>query len=473
MTSSHLPKKTKYLLLAAALTLLALLAAFFLRPTQPQPPPGDGKPPEGPSADNLHLTQRLVQDITLLTVENDRGGYVLRNLGEGRFADDGLDSLPQDGETIQTALAAATHLTDATLVTDSPKGLAPYGLAPPTATVTIAYSDGAHLTVLVGAPTPDGKGTYFTTDATRRIYLADGEKLTPFSNGERSFVSRILGEGATPIQVSEITLTGRNFGEEIRLESIPTNSITGPEQQNGRGLHRMVSPRQAQADSAFVNDLIEKTMTLTALETVTVAPTPEEIAAANLGEPEAILTLRYEGEKTLTLRASQGEDGNLLLMKEGLPVLYRVKKEDCPWFDATVGAFLSLRLLAPNLESLAELDLVGETLAYTFTLTGEGENLTVHCNEQPMDPQRFLTFYTLLTELSGESAEDLPTPQEDPLLKIIYRYRTPGKGPDTIAFHPGPTPETVTVTVAGHPTLLLPQSTLTQLLHQAQSSLAP
>ena len=381
---------------------------------------------------SVTLADRTRQEISAIRVATAEGEYTAENVGEGSFAVPALEGIPVSAAQLDLLVDCAAVPKASRVVEEAPSGLGQFGLDLPVATVEVSYSDGGVLTLQLGSDAPHGAGVYCKTGEADTVYLMDTDRAQQLALPRASLADRTLGENIPANEVGKVTLSGSNFPQDIVLE--PTGE-EGAVQKYGAETHKMTAPKERAADSGAVSDIITTAMGLTASQVAELNPTPEEMAAAGLEKPTAILTLDYGEGQSLTLRAGKTGEEGVWLMKDGIPALYLAPVDSCPWVTASYEKLASRQLVSPKLEELSEISVATAQEGFLFLISGEEGDYQIRCNGQELDPEAFQEYFASIVAMRGETFTQ-EKPGGSPEVTLTYTYRDAAKNATVIQLTP-------------------------------------
>jgi len=452
-------KQTKWIIAAALGVAVLGGVAFWLSQT----PTTEEK--NAAREEDITLADRTRQEITAVRVVTTQGEYTAENVGEGSFEISDLEGIPVNATQLDLLLDCAAAPKASRVVEEAPSDLTKFGLDVPVARVEVSYSQGDPLILLLGSDAPHSAGVYCKREGDAAVYLMDTARAQELSQPLNQLVDRVLGENIPTNEVGRVTLSGSGFPQDIVLEPTTEESSV---QKYGAETHRMTEPKDRAADSDAVSDIITTAMGLTAAEAAVLNPTSEEMAETGLEKPAAILTMEYGEGETLTLRAGDtDEDGMVWVMKDGVPVLYRVTLDSCPWVTASYETLASRQLVSPSLEELSEISVTTAGEGFTFLISGEEGDVQVSCNGQELDPEAFQEYFQSIIAMKGEAFTQ-QRPGGSPEVTLTYTYRDVSKNPTVIQLTPNG--EGYLVTVNGETELTVSENIPALLLENTRKA---
>lgn len=438
--------KSKIILLVCVLILLVLLALLLIPDwTRPE----DAVP--GISESASVQVYASASPPASITVQNSISRYTVL---VGGTADDPVYEIESFDESVPLnksmllALGNGAGSLTATAAIENPGGdLTAFGLHQP-ATAVVTFQDGGAVTLHIGAAAPDGASMYVQAEgdgvsgAPDTIYAAPMSAVSNYLLGAMDFIHPTLTQAVTSGALFDTATFGGALRETpVVVERVPPVSADTP------NTYVVTSPVRRDIDDYFGVLNLQSLFGLISSGVVSIVDpdAPDEVTLARYGlqEPYSVVALTGTAEGDFTLSASAPDaDGNVYVMRSGVPLIYRFAEGALSWLEAGVEDLADMTILYPTLNDLSEILLTtsGGTLtpaAYDFTLSGEDREMEVFLDGQALDLDVFRDFFFLLTEgaLTAYTASgpDDPTP----LLTVSLFYRD-GAGSETVRFYKGP-----------------------------------
>lgn len=428
---------------------------------------------------------RIRNELDTFTIVNGHQNAIQQENADGpKFSIDGIEDKYLAQSTLKSVATTAGNLPATKVVAEAGADLALYGLEKPRATVEAVYEDGS-ATMLVGDDTPGNEGTYVMRDGT--VYLVSTAKLNNLLLSRLGFVDKkVVGGNAQSDTYEKVVLTGVNYSEPVVMEKADT---TEADSMMGLSSFRIVSPIRRGVDTSRALSKLNSVIGFTADSVVAMMEEGGSLAEYGLDEPYLVTAMESEAEDIGSFELSvsaPGADGKVYLKRADRPFVYQADSSLVHWLELTLFDYMEKMIVIPYIDTVAEIEVKTSGLTRTFALSGEGDELAVTADGEPLDVKNFRQFYQTLisasydseipavggeeTEVSAEPespAEPEASPGEEPpaneaasessddlvliggadgptvilvegdvILQITYRYR--GGGSDTVAFYPGP-----------------------------------
>lgn len=435
-------RQVKTLIIAGAAVVLLGVALFLaLRFVEN----GEESSSSSTPSTTVSLYQRELSEIKTITIQNEKGETLLQNQGgeDNPYTVPALAGLPLKDTTISALFRTCANLTASETVAENPEDLSLYGLDTPRASLTIGVSEGEGLTIELGNTAPGGTGTYIQTDRDETVYLMSSTQMAPALLGTLEFVDTNITsiDANFMLSVETLYLGGTARPEPVKgeyRESLMYGSVTADGETPMA--FKITEPHERNYDTSEGQDILMTAFGMTAQEVVAVHPTEEELAAYGLAEPYTVLELGYNEGQTLRLISSQPQDGSCYVMKDDLPIVYRVKSDGLRWVEAQYPDFVMSLLLLAYINDVSSVDVVSPEQSYTFTINGADDDMTAFYGDQELDLKNFKLFYQVLIGIPTDEyvAQPPEVNPEDALVTITFHYDDTSRPSESLAFFEGP-----------------------------------
>lgn len=436
--------KKQLIILIAALAVLAALGGllfFALR---------GGGPSDASSSEESSIpllsSGETAEPLLSITLKNEKGTYTLTKSGE-QFDAKELEGLPVDSGRVQELVNQAQTLS-ATRALDFSGNPADYGLELPRATMTLKTASGEK-TLSLGSDAPSSLGTYL--QMADKLYLVPSEDVSAFFYGVGDLLSLQvvppLEEGET---ISEITLTQKDESP-VRLtyvpekqveassvgsasggssESGPSGSSSEPAMETVPAAYRMTAPFNMELRESLVSAWADPVFGLTAQSVEAIRPTEQALEDLGLSAPAFVLEIRTSSGETVKLSAAAPAGGSCFVMREGVPLIYRIPAESLGWLAVTPEVLAGT--LFPGVEpaQIRTLTITGEGRSNVF----ENNNGAAAGNGTPITKEAFDTLvkdtlHLAITPLEGEAVLRF-----DPAITLEITYQDESRPADVLEF---------------------------------------
>jgi hypothetical protein len=299
-----------------------------------------------------------------------------------------------DDVTVKNLLRAIAEAEVKKTIDDPPADLAPFGLAQPMATVTLATKDSALPALKIGKTTAVSFSTY--------VQRADQPKLYLTGSGFHA------GMDKQPKDLRDKTIVGFNDGEVTAV------TLNGPGGAVGLAKHdgnwQIERPSAHRADNNAVRAFLSTMRNLRATDFANDNPAPADLAAYGLDTPQRQITLRA-GDQDVTLQVGKEFEQGLYVRAANRPTVFVVGKWANRDLEKGVNDLRDKTLLTFDPTQAATLEVTrGDSGA--FTLAANGGKWSLTGSDQAVDAGAVDTFVGALSRLTGtqvlaDSATDL------------------------------------------------------------------
>lgn len=473
MSMKKMSKNLQILIISAVGIIILAAVVILLLFTQPKDETTDAEETETVQEEDTSLifSDKTATDIKSIKVKNTADEYELVPHTESVTASDGTVTENQvwdvpiisgecdlNQETFTTIANNSAAITAKQLVEENAEDMAKYGLAEPTAEVTVTYADDSAVSFITGTVVPtDTSSQYFAIKGSNDVYIYTASKLACFANSRYYYVKTKLmddydSEAAPTIE--KITVVRPDLEEPIVIEAVPEDSENAS--YISYSTHQFTSPYNVYVDQTNHSDLIYNFFGLTASECVWVGMEEKDYELAGLNEPSATITMLFlNKEYTITLGTpivsqTTNEDGTVTTSLTGYygqfsedpDVLYIFAPASVPWATMNVTDCMARLFLLPYIYSLDTLtykdaDRTVEFKVETIPAASEDEDPTYQFyeNGEPLqDEDKFKELYQYFISAYGE---DIYTDEArgDFICSLTYKYSDPTRETDTVEFY--------------------------------------
>jgi hypothetical protein len=390
--------------------------------------------------------------LRAVTVRNNRGEYTLA--GGEKPVIDGFEGIPMDSYGLGRVLGVSARLVSRGLVTSDAASLAVFGLDPPSAEVLVQPLEGEAAEILVGSRAPDGSNVYVKLRQRPEIFLAASYEADVFLKGALEFVSIEITPQAKGKETGELPFERIILGGAARRGEAVTIANTGFAAGNGApGIMNSPCRITSPVDAALSMDKglppLEALFGLSADRIAAKISANGELGRYGLAEPWSTVEVNgKEDGENFRLRASKPDSaGTAYILREGSPLVYEADVSKLPWLELSWFDMMEKLIILPFIDNISGVDVKTPARTVSFSLSGEGDDLTVKAGTAAVDLKIFRTYYqTLIGASYGEQSNASFASLPPPFLEIIYHYRD-GKNADTVSFHRADSPRRVFVSL--------------------------
>lgn len=384
------------------------------------------------------LYEKKPEDIASIVIANANGGIELQKAGDS-YAVAGLENLPIKVDSVTALLDSAAKVTTKKTIEEGASDLAKYGLASPTATVKVTFSDSAATVkeFMIGDSSTTAGQSYFALKGENTVYAVDTAAYSSLLASKLALIDTVLvampaadeaGAVAYPV-IDDVSVTRGDLDYTTTLthDKYLGDPLVAPEAESDT-THIMTSPIKAELKFEKATPFVRGMFGLSGAA-VTAHPTKEELAAAKISEGSSgVVNFTIEGkEHNLIIGAPVAAEGEFaegyLCYYDGLDVLLRIDKTALPWMTTDAINLVSSLIYLPNIFEVAKVDLVTKSGTTSFDLKGRDDAFTVTMNGKTMTPDYFKKFYQYLLSVPPDELYLEEPTAETSDVKLTYTLR--------------------------------------------------
>jgi len=408
--------------------------------------------PELPVYEYVFVTGNAI-DLSYVTVSNRYGEFTITGGDNPVLA--GYEGFPVSVFYFLHILNVSSRLISWGLVTDEALNLSIFGLDPPQAKVLIQPENGEAVTLLVGNNAPDGN-VYVKLDDKPQIYLASSFDIALFFSSILDLMDTTLTPPALKDEYEKLIFESITFGgiarEEITIVNVDPADKSIPFVNSG---FRIINPVNALV-SIDGSSLLDSLFGLYAFSAISVISEAGDLDRFGLLQPWSTAEVTGAGGNFRIHVSKPDVTEMVFVYREGTSLVYVAMAYDFPWLDASWYDLMDKMVILPFIDNIASIDIKTGQRTETFSLSGQGNNLTVKAGDIEIETGNFRNFYQTLIgarydeyiDVSGESI--LP-----PFLEIIFNYRDTRQSADIVSFHESSGRRILTSLNGGRPLLTL------------------
>lgn len=207
-------------------------------------------------------------------------------------------------EELADTLSGAEQLQE---IPDASSNLADYGLEEPAVQVTVEDDTGASLVLLVGDENAAAEGCYAMIQDSGQVYLTSSSLATAFDQGWMELATVDDGPEIGSEDIKQITVSQGDTTQTLRYEEAGWPEYDYTESANL--FYQKADGSYMPVDATAQSDILNTVSSFTYEAVEAYEPTEEELAAAGLTDPAAVITIDYTTEETVTIKAEEeGEE---------------------------------------------------------------------------------------------------------------------------------------------------------------------
>ena len=435
-------KKRIRILVAVAATVLLMsgvLIYFALNPKKDSDTLAD----QSYADEGILLWEYTEEQFEKIHVENAGDSFDIVPSTDGEFEIRELEQIPRNSLSYHS-VSSLEYFEASGLVDENPENLSIFGLDNPTATLEISFSDGTSKTLLVGAPAPSIATVYIKLLDSPEVYIADEAYIILATKTKKDFISlNVTGVSDDPanIDVKKIVYSGQNREEDIVVESsAEVNETIGV----STGLV-ITSPFVQDVHGDMVQTIDQGAVILKASGVEEIFPSEEFLEECGFTNSPYTMYVEYvhmktaqnenkilyeNGDYKILVGSSIENSDDYYVMREGIPVVYRVEAQNIPWISFTAAEISSnIQFMSP-IEEVASVNVKTTEKEYEFQIQmqdfddgriSDNDGIVTTENGKELDGEQFRNLYHLLMRGFGEQLLS-DVPQNDVPLEVTYSF---------------------------------------------------
>lgn len=464
-------KKNKKLLLLAGAAILALGLATAILLIFGSDSDNNSSEVSSEVDTTVALTSQNADDVSTLTVKNQKGEFVINRLGISKWGIDKLGEVPVVQDTFSASISAVAALNASQLVEASCTEMDKYGLDKPSAEFTITYKENKAepITFCVGLYSESFSSYYVNIKGKTDVYIVARTGLPFIEHSDLSYINTTLvgayDTEATP-KIERVRINRKNLEQDIVLDVLP--EVEEGQIADTYATYAFSSHNDILADDDKDKEVVYGIFGLTANGAVYANPTEAQYKETGLDDPFCTVSVMVEDEvtklyignpnnSTSTTENIGGDETKVVSSYyckiQGTEVIYDVPAESLPWLTAEVGDMIYGLFFTPYIYYLDSIDIKTADTEYNYKIIGEVEdedNHTFVLNDKiDIDGSRFRSFYQYLLSAKSEEIYIQDLTENDVFLASITYTRSDTKAVDTIGFYQSGTDRKCIITVNG------------------------
>ena len=429
-------------LLAVVMCSLAVALLLLLRN-----PPDVAPPPTLSMLDSVEVLyfEAPIAEV-VVNPPGDLASYTVRNTAaDGGWGTPesilvGRDELPVDMAKTNGLLNTVRWLEATQLLYESVDDYALFGLTNPSATVKITDVNGTSATVLIGNFSPDMGNYYVQLQGEPAVYHVPTYRISGFIQPETSFMDTMVIRGTAEYYyaVQQFTIGGAVREEHGEIVISPTM----PREATPMDLHThfLRAPIYHPMHYQLGFETLVTLFGLEAFDIVSIYPSEALLAEYGLDQPYATLKAACRQFGDFSLQASEPDElGWVYVIREGVPLLYRVRMDLLPWLEMQFYDIMTPAVATLYLDEIAEVIIDTGAQRYAFSMDhSDITRLGINIDGRPAHRNNFMTLAETLRRARYEELTFDARPEGlGPELQVTYRY-VDGSPDKVISFYPGP-----------------------------------
>ena len=348
--------------------------------------------------------------------------------------------LPIDTTRTDDLLSTARSLEATRLLYEDSDDYASFGLVDPLVTVRITGADGEQKTLLIGDLAPDRGNYYVRLLESPTIWLVPSYRLSAYLRPETGYIDTTVTAGGAYHFYGSQSIT---LGGAVRAQygDIVITPVTA-EEATPMDMHTfsLRSPVYRPLQYQYGLEAMMALCSIQAAEVLVIDPDESQLSLYGLDAPYATASLVSEEYGDFRLLAGEPDaSGKVNLMREGIPLIYRVNESDLPWLGMQFFDLMNLNVSTLYLDDIDEILVSTSDRTYRFVLDhSDSSRLEVDIDGRRAHRANFMTFCETLRQARYEEITTDPLPEGAAWeLQITYRYLS-GEPDKVFSFYPGP-----------------------------------
>ena len=301
-----------------------------------------------------------------------------------------------------------------------------YGLTEPQAIFTIEFKDGGTVSLQLGNQTVKKNGYYLLQKETQTVYIVENVYQTIAGYGAYDYIDPILAQIPQEQQftISELSLSDWRTGETITVALKSDSSAN----QTSVYSYMVTYPEVYDASDDKLRAFIFNYLTDFQAESIySLDLSAENLANLGLAEPTYTLEIDDVLSGNLRFDFTRLEDGTVLVLMEGRPVIYQVAEENVPYLGMTLDQFVSPFITLQPIMEVDSLTVFDGENTHVFILqpSKEDDDLQVMYGETEVDTGSFRKVYSRAATIYISGMAD-PPEEKETVLRLTY-HRTDGE----------------------------------------------
>ncbi len=429
-------------LLIVVIVLVCLLAALFvIRANKTVEEEPETEETQTTQTQGYAIIDEDIENAKAITVEMPDQTVEYYCTDEGWFIKD-VDNSVFNTNNVNFNVAALLQLYAASLITDTGENLESYGLAEPSATVSITLNDDTVVNAYLGDVTADGNYYYITND-NKNVYTIDamnGKRIcyTPFDFVNMT-MDTINAQSVTIVSVVEgdkelyivYDPDDENASENLKKSGVTTLSMKKPIE------NLLVYPNNLQ--TALLYNI--SGITLNSVVEID----PADWGAYGLENPVLTITLGDLENMIIVNVGNEADENNYYVKVNERNAVYTMSKSAVePFMNYKVVDFIQKFIALHTRSDVDKITIESVYGDYTVDFRAEGENdykdengvtkdyRNTYINDTLIDRDTFTVFYELMT---GLTFDELKTADAEGEPQAVITYELADGTKDVVHFY--------------------------------------
>ena len=294
------------------------------------------------------------------------------------------------------------------------------------------------LTLEIGDKAPLEAGYYIKTGDSNKVYTCKSSEIPNLflAKKTKAIQSELVpanGSDDSSSSAATFVLDKLVLGGTARTEAITVEQINDLTESGSSAAYAVVAPRKADLNIEKGGALLKAVFGIEADDIEVANATAEDYKKYGLDNPYCVLTLEYAGE-TVTLKITDDSDGYCYVVKNDIPVIYKVAKDKVSFRSLQYKDIASRLIFSPTITDVKTVTVDTPDQSYVFELKRKGDDIEISYQGKVLDTAKFKKFYQVLIGARIEKEEPADK-TDDVVLRFTYAYHDESKANDVVEFH--------------------------------------
>ena len=389
-------KKQKKLIIILGAAAVALIILYFtvLAPMLAVTDDTTEEIPNLLSGEVLGTSNRILMfehvetaDIQSVEVHNDSGVYTMERGDDDNFYIKGNEGAPYSKTMLSSLMVSSGYTLSMTRVAEQCSDMSVYGLAEDDnpAWYVLTKTDGTQHTVYIGDLIPTGAGYYCRYAGRDAVYVLDSSLATTLLADIRTFITPIL---SYPVSSTTYYQTDDFYIARDGELFVWIDYLTEEEQtqlaMTDYGTYVMKFPGSYTPSTTNYDAILQKFADFEGTSVVEIGKTSEVMPAETLAKygidmekPAYELHYTYSGVENFVYFSAQQEDGSYYAYSLLFNLVAVVPADTAEFLQWDLIKFVDAPIFQKNINDIAKIEIISDTLSETFKLEGEGQTIEI------------------------------------------------------------------------------------------------
>ena len=234
------------------------------------------------------------------------------------------------------------------------------------------------------------------------------------------------------------------LGGTVRAEELKLGTENGTEAESvSISALRLLSHHNYAINYEKLIEVLQGLTQIDAERVVAYQPTAEDMEAFGLHQPYSTIEYSWkdtkEEKQTCVLSASAPQDGNVFLMRDGVPLVYEIAEDQLPWLEWQYQDVVTRFLLVPSIYEISSVEIESDTVYERYDLESVDSvlNRVTDSSQTQLDTDKFKKLYQCLIGIPAMNYAKEEEINAKCILTIIFHYKD-GRMDSQIELKDGP-----------------------------------